>query len=341
MKKLCVKKISKKENEELYRSYKEDTRSRVRERSQIILFSNKGKTIKELVALFELTRQVICSLINNFNQYGVASLCDAQRSGCPEKLTDEAKKFVLKYLSKDSRSLNLILAELEDKFNIKISKRTLIRFIKKEKYVWKRMRKSLKNKRNEMAFKLFEIYLKTILKCEDEGFWDVYFFDEVTFNTIPSVPYAWIQKNENIELPSSKSRNISVLGFINRTNDFHPYIFECTVNSDVIIACIDDFIEKITKDTIVIIDNATTHTSIKFKDKIESWEDKGLYIIYLPTYSPELNIIEILWRFIKYKWIDLKAYQNYKSLIKEIERILINIGTKYTIDFKKESKKYC
>ncbi|MBC6474874.1 MAG: transposase [Hormoscilla sp. GM102CHS1] len=31
---------------------------------------------------------------------------------------------------------------------------------------------------------------------------------------------------------------------------------------------------------------------------------------YLPTYSPQLNIIEILWRFIKYSWLNTDAYES-------------------------------
>ncbi|MHC5726678.1 MAG: transposase [Nostoc sp.] len=30
----------------------------------------------------------------------------------------------------------------------------------------------------------------------------------------------------------------------------------------------------------------------------------GITIFELPCYSPELNLIEILWWFLKYKWID-------------------------------------
>jgi hypothetical protein len=33
-----------------------------------------------------------------------------------------------------------------------------------------------------------------------------------------------------------------------------------------------------------------------------------LIIKYLPPYSPELNLIEILWRFMKYYWLPFSAY---------------------------------
>ena len=73
------------------------------------------------------------------------------------------------------------------------------------------------------------------------------------------------------------------------------------VNSGLLIACFDNFIKKINgKKTVVILDNAPTHKSIKFKNKIEGWKNKGLIIYFIPPYSPNLNKIEILWRFIKY-----------------------------------------
>jgi len=56
------------------------------------------------------------------------------------------------------------------------------------------------------------------------------------------------------------------------------------------------------------------HTSKKFKAKLKSWKKRGLTVKYLPTYSPELNLIEIVWRFIKYLWLPLSAYSSFKNL---------------------------
>ncbi|MDR1180459.1 MAG: transposase, partial [Bacteroidales bacterium] len=35
---------------------------------------------------------------------------------------------------------------------------------------------------------------------------------------------------------------------------------------------------------------------------------------FLPPYSPELNKIEILWRFIKYKWLPFEPFLNFQNL---------------------------
>jgi hypothetical protein len=48
-------------------------------------------------------------------------------------------------------------------------------------------------------------------------------------------------------------------------------------------------------------------------EKLEEWEKKNLKIFWLPTYSPHLNLIEILGRFLKYEWIEFSAYKDRKS----------------------------
>jgi DDE superfamily endonuclease len=53
----------------------------------------------------------------------------------------------------------------------------------------------------------------------------------------------------------------------------------------------------------------------------------------LPAYAPELNLIEILWRFMKYYWLPFSAYASFQCLYEAIEQILTRVGTEYTIAF--------
>ena len=124
-----------------------------------------------------------------------------------------------------------------------------------------------------------------------------------------------------------------VLGFYNTDNEFEAFTVEGRVNSDIVISCFDKFSETIDEETVVVIDNASTHTSNKFKAKLDEWAKKGLRVKYLPTYSPELNLVEILWRFIKYSWLPFTAYESFKSLRKALENILNGIGSKYCVNF--------
>ncbi|MCC0179853.1 hypothetical protein I4641_23220 [Waterburya agarophytonicola K14] len=43
--------------------------------------------------------------------------------------------------------------------------------------------------------------------------------------------------------------------------------------------------------------------------------------------------IEILWKFIKYEWIDIEAYSSQNSLIEYLKKVLDNFGHEYVINF--------
>ena len=79
-------------------------------------------------------------------------------------------------------------------------------------------------------------------------------------------------------------------------------MFEASRHTGVVMACFDAFCHTITKKTVVVIDNASIHTSDDFAERLPSGKKHGLIIKYLSPYSPELNLIEILWRRIKYTW---------------------------------------
>jgi hypothetical protein len=120
---------------------------------------------------------------------------------------------------------------------------------------------------------------------------------------------------------------------MNRHNDFHPFMFEDSIHTGVVIACFDAFCHTITKKTVVVIDNASIHTSEEFEDRIPYWKKHGLIIKYLPPYSPELNLIEILWRRIKYSWLPFSAYACLNALSEALETILSQVGSEYQITF--------
>ena len=81
------------------------------------------------------------------------------------------------------------------------------------------------------------------------------------------------------------------------------------------------------------MDRAPIHTSYAIQDKLEEWQQRSIEIFELPSYSPQLNLIEILWRFIKYEWIEVSAYQSWTSLVDYVETVLREFGDNYVINF--------
>jgi hypothetical protein len=53
----------------------------------------------------------------------------------------------------------------------------------------------------------------------------------------------------------------------------------------------------------------------------------------IAPYSPDLNLIEILWRKIKYEWMPFSAYLSFANLTECLFEILASIGKSRTIAF--------
>ena len=231
------------------------------------------------------------------------------------------------------RSVTNMITALLDKTGKLLSESTIKRLLKNAGLKWKRIRKTTKNQPKAEDLEKASKEIDELKEQHKNGKLELWFFDEVGFDLEPKVPYAWQPKGEILEVPCSHSARLNVLGFLTPDNQFESFVFESSIDTDVVIAAFDEFAKKITKKRVVIIDNAPTHTSKKFLSKIKEWEKKGLFIKYLPTYSPQLNIIEILWRFIKYEWLPFSAYSSFKQLVIEVENILIQIGQRFKINF--------
>ena len=200
-------------------------------------------------------------------------------------------------------------------------------------YSWRRIRLSLKTFRNEDEFKSKQHQISELVNLDKCGYIDLYFADESHFGLTPNVPYAWQHKENSILLPSKKSTRLTVFGLLKTDCSLKHYTTIGSMNSSKLIECLDKFCQTMTKKTVVVLDNAPIHKSRLFKLKIQEWEKQDLLIFFLPPYSPELNKIEILWRFIKYKWLPFDAFLNFNNLKDRLNEVLNQIGSKYVIKF--------
>ena len=77
-----------------------------------------------------------------------------------------------------------------------------------------------------------------------------------------------------------------------RDNYLQAYSSTQSINSDVVVACIDAFFPNKTEiPTIIVCDRASIHNSNAIYEKLEEWEERNITLFELPTYSPHLNLI--------------------------------------------------
>ena len=148
------------------------------------------------------------------------------------------------------------------------------------------------------------------------------------------MPYAWQPRGSVLAIPTSTHRRrLNVFGFLKRHNELYPYVIEGKGDTSVIVEGFAQFSQQLNKRTYVLLDNSPLHRSHEFIRPIPQWVQRGLIIQYLPPYSPALNLMEMLWRFIKYHWLPFSAYMSFPGLVQAVEDILTRFGTDYTINF--------
>lgn len=178
--------------------------------------------------------------------------------------------------------------------------------------------------------------LKELQQWENLGQIELFYFDESGFSQTSMIPYAWGPKGETLELPAySHSRRLNVLGFLSRQGKLIHHETTGKVTTDTVIEAFDRLITGRCKEkfSVVVMDNAQIHKSAQFKRKQVDWMEQGIFVVYLPPYSPELNPIEILWRKIKYSWLPVTAYQTFETLCENVRRLLAGYGSENRIIF--------
>ena len=170
-----------------------------------------------------------------------------------------------------------------------------------------------------------------------EGLIDLYFGDGSFTCTEGYVPYGWQFPGENITIPSDRGARLNIWGMIDYDSRYHGFCSTESMTSERIADFLDRFSLTIRKNTFVVLDNAKVHRSKYMKEMRKIWEKRGLYLFFLPPYSPHLNIAETLWRMLKGQWIQPADYVSTDNLFYAVNRGLAGLGSTHVINFSKRA----
>lgn len=322
------------ENEKmLNRIYKESRHHQVRERAQCLLLSFQGKSIAELMKIFKVTRKTIYNWFTAWEDRKLLGLYNSSGRGRKPKLSKEQELKVKSLVKETPKSLKTVQSKIKQEWGIEISKDTIKRIVKKFKMTWRRMKRGLSRKPSEWELEMKLPEIEKLKELYKKGEIDLGYLDQVGWSSRACIPYAWQEKDDQVILSDVEGKTINVMGIMNTRNEIYYEIYEKSTNSDKVIDFLDKFSRKIKIRTVILLDQASIHTSDKIMKKLKYWKEKNLELFWLPAYSPELNAIEILWRFMKYEWIEISAYDSHKNLKEYIDKTLKLFGSERIINF--------
>jgi transposase len=129
-----------------------------------------------------------------------------------------------------------------------------------------------------------------------------------------------------IRAPSGRQR-FNVLGALDAVT--HEVV--TVVNSDYLNStCVCDLLEKLATlcalPITVVLDNARYQRCALVQTKATELK---IELLFLPAYSPNLNLIERLWKFVKKQCLYAKYYPDFSSFTTAIERCLHDSRTRH------------
>jgi transposase len=330
-----VKPLTTAQREQLQAVMKSTAPQRTRMRAHAMLLRARRYSLAQIADLSQVDRDRVSQWLEWWDAEQGAGLEEGPRSGRPPKLTEAARHDAWKITLQDPRSSQTGLKRLADEWGKGLSGETLRTLLSREGSLWQRRRRRSRWQRDEAELRAAEAELAHLRASAPAGTRavELWYYDEAGLTLQPVIPDAGQRVGQRLELATGHGPRQNVLGVFNWHPQVHAFAFEGPLDSPTVIHCFDLFRHQPQKPAVVAVANAPIHTSEDFEEELDRWQKEDLYVKFLPPYCPDLNLIELLGRKIKYEWLPLDAYVNCKTLTTSLFDVLKGIGSKYRITF--------
>lgn len=131
---------------------------------------------------------------------------------------------------------------------------------------------------------------------------------------------------------SSGRKRFNVLGAVNFiTKKMETIVNTTYITSVQVVELLEKLHENYSKPIKVILDNAAYQRCTLVREKAL---ELGIELIFLPTYSPNLNLIERVWKLVKSKVLNSTYFETFNNFCSTIETCVDNLHTLYANEMK-------
>jgi transposase len=310
------------EKEELRIHHKKERDGRVRDRIKAVLMYDDGYSFAEIAKVLLLSDEGIRKHLIDY--HGQAKL-KPENGGNYSKLNTDQEQQLIEHLETNSyvyaRDIGLYI---EKQYGVSYTLAGVIKLLHRLGFSYKKP-KLIPGKLDlakQEEFKLQYSLLKGNL-AKDEA---IYFMDSVHPQYQTRAKYGWIRKNQVKTLPTfSGWKRKHIIGAINLESHDLITTDNPKVNGDYII----EFLKKLEehrqdkRKIYLICDNAGYHKSNKIKEYLKN---SKIELIFLPPYSPNLNPIERMWKFMHSVVSNNRFYLDFASFANSLQSFFDNIS---------------
>lgn len=306
-----------------------------------ILLLDKGLSITEIADYLGIDSSTIYRYLNSYANDGFATYLQTDYQGYWGRLSShqiaQLRKELNTNLYVDSKG---VVSWIYRRWGITYTHQGVVDLLNRIGFTYKQT-KSVPCEANSEKQEGFLQQLNALLEQTLDNESIVYFADGVhpTHNTRST--HAWIEKGTERLQPTVSGRDrVNINAVINAKNPTEVIIEECkSVNAQTTKALYQKIIDaNPDKTTIYIIsDNAKYYRN---KELMEWIKDTPIKPIFLPPYSPNLNLIERLWKFMRKKVINTEFYRTKEEFrqailefFKNIKQYKVELSSLMTLNF--------
>lgn len=286
-----VTKLSEEEKLKLENLHSKEKKKNDADRIKSILLKDEGWTYKQIAKVLRLHEETISKYVIDYSEKAKLKKNSGGSKGKLNSIqTKELKKHIAENIYLDSKN---IITYINSHYKIKFTKSGMIAWLHKNGFSYKQPQPIPAKADIEKQKEFIEVYKKLKSDLKDN---EVILFGDAVHPTMATkISHGWIKTgiNKPIKTTASKTR-ANIVGAINLSSMDLISDFKETVNSETM----GEFFQKIcdfykNQKVHLILDNGRYNTSKAIKEKAK---ELGIIIHYLPTYSPNLNPAERVWK---------------------------------------------
>ena len=309
---------------ELHTLRRADLPAKVRDRVEMVLLSDAGWSAPRIAAHLRYCGHTVRGVLRDFNARGTPALYPRKTGPTPD--------LVRQLLGADRTWTAGQLADALHPHGIRLGPRQVRRYLRVLNAGYRRTASTPEHKQDPAKVARAKVVLGGLTARAAAGRLKLYYLDESGFS--PSLPtgYSWClpgqRKRVRYEYP--QGRRVNVLAAyepLAPTPWLHAQPFERTLTSDDLLAYLRS-LPPAPLPRVVVPDNASLHVSKVTKAARPGRAKAGIYLYYLPPYSPERNRIEAVFKQVRHHEITTRSHPSKAELRAAVESGFASYGRK-------------
>jgi transposase len=331
---MIILKLNEKQLDDLYKEMFSNPEPRARKRCLIVYLRAKGHPCYEIADIVRVDEDTVINTVKKYVEGDLAGLLKENYRKPKSQLEPHNERLRTLFEKQPPHTVNHAIEMIFEATEVRLKHSACQTFLKKMGLKCRRCGlvpgKAMEDEKQRQAQQVFhDQELQPLLDEAKQGKRSVLFVDAAHFVMGAFLGMVWCFTRLLLPSASGRKRH-NVLGA------YDPITHEAiTVTNDTYINqwVFCEFLEKIAdayaatgRPITLVLDNARYQKCQSVADKAK---ELGIELLYLPPYSPNLNLIERLWRFVKKQVLYSTHYDNFNAFRNSINSCIADLGTRF------------